>query len=279
MKILNYNCDGYVSSDYNSELADLMSKHKIKMDYGSYWYEIIAISKDEPDAWQLMIDELKEAMFDDIDYDEYDIDTSSPFTLMETYQELLDNDEYIYELKEYKNDCKQYSTLNTPFGLLLYASQLKYCGIYTDDIMDKIRESDVGKDDIMNVYRVGDYFTKSKKYGIELSSEMTLVDIDNKKRVINDWKTYVRHELLSPKEPLISMELCNELIDTIVNRVIEYLDNYDDVMKPYDTWGELFMPDANEKIYNVVVVKWGGGHNHLCFETPNYYYYFNHESD
>ena len=116
MKILNYDSDCYVSSDYNNELADLMSKHKIKMDYGSYWYEIIAISKDEPDAWQRLIAELDNDIFDDDDYDEYDIDTSSPSTLMETYQELLDNDEYIYELKGYKNDSKQDNTPNPPLG-------------------------------------------------------------------------------------------------------------------------------------------------------------------
>lgn len=271
MSVLTGGSDVYYSSNYNNKFSDILNKHKFVMDYGSHYYEIYAYPKNDPNSWENMTSVLSE-LFWDVDNDEYDINIGSPSLLMETYQELTDNDEYVWEKKAFYNSLKKDSSLNTPIGILLHddISHLQYCNIYKDDLLDMLHQNNID-----NIFKIRDIAMNSTKYNIKFSSHDTYSDMHQQLINLNDWQNSVESSL----SLLIDTEYSTNIIDTIKNRVENYILAYEDLIPADETFGETIMPDANEKIFNVVVTEWGGGNHKLYFETPNYYYHFHHMSD
>lgn len=271
MKVLECNND-YYKSCYNNKIEDLLTKHKFKMCNGSYYYDIIAFPKNDPDSWIQMSDHIDSNLFINIDTELYDVDYSCPTSLLETYNDFLSDSELITEKKAYESSLKKDNTLNTPIGILMNVSMLKYSNLYFDDIYNILHENDVD-----NMYHIANIITNPIQFGINISSKTTIDDICIQKHNLDTWVIDVRNILY--KNDLISKSLGDKLIYMVKDRVLHYLDNLEDMMSLNSTFADILMPDANEKISNVIITEWGGEYNKLYFETPNYYYYFDHGSD
>ena len=171
MKVLDCNSDGYAITQYNQEYGDILNRHKFKMCNGCYHYNIAAYPKNDSNSWGYMMNYIEDQLFDDIDEDDYyNVDYTTPYGLIESYNEYLDENKYFWDRKEYYNDLKLNPTLNTPIGILKHISDINYCSLHFDNIYDILLRNNID-----NAYQIANNITNYHKFGINMSATIETI--------------------------------------------------------------------------------------------------------